>query len=259
MKKIFTLFGIAAVCLTASATVTNIATDDYPYNVVNVNEEGQANTKVELILNGVIPKGCDITQTIIEMPEGAKPVRNAKFQLSSICDVTKLGMESEDMAAVFLENKTTWNASTGVKGNIRWMYLGIDHSLDGRSAGYTYFPDNGSEPTDLIKFQLDLSNCAEGANYVTVLPGATYTIWSCRDIDNNESDQIIYTPASETKLFLYNKDGIVSAVETINANEVPAAQKGIYNMMGVKVNRAEPGQMYIIDGKKVIPTSVIER
>lgn len=259
MKKIFTLFGIAAICLSAAAEVTNIATDDYPYNVVNVNEEGQANSKVELILNGVIPKGCDITQTVIEMPENAVPVLNDSWTYSEYCDVTKLGMVSAAQANAFLENKTSYTPGKGVKNNVRWMYLGIDHSLTARSAGYSYFPDNGSDPTDLLKFQLDLSKCAEGANYVTVLPGASNTIWSCRDIDNNEADQIIYTPANETKLFLYNKDGIVSAVETINANEVPAAQKGIYNMMGVKVNRAEPGQMYIIDGKKVIPTSVIER
>ena len=47
--------------------------------------------------------------------------------------------------------------------------------------------------------------------------------------------------------FNYKKSGI----DSINAK---AAAKGIYNLQGMKVNEMIPGQLYIVDGKKVIAT-----
>ena len=48
--------------------------------------------------------------------------------------------------------------------------------------------------------------------------------------------------------FNYEKSGI----DTINAKA--AAAKGIYNLQGMKVTEMIPGQLYIVDGKKVIAT-----
>jgi hypothetical protein len=48
-----------------------------------------------------------------------------------------------------------------------------------------------------------------------------------------------------------------TGVEDIKTNNVKAAVKGIYNLQGQRVHETVPGQLYIIDGKKVIANSVI--
>jgi len=48
-----------------------------------------------------------------------------------------------------------------------------------------------------------------------------------------------------------------TGVEDIKTNNVKAAVKGIYNLQGQRVRETVPGQLYIIDGKKVIANSVI--
>lgn len=48
-----------------------------------------------------------------------------------------------------------------------------------------------------------------------------------------------------------------TGVQDIKTNNVKAAVKGIYNLQGQRVRETVPGQLYIIDGKKVIANSVI--
>ncbi len=50
---------------------------------------------------------------------------------------------------------------------------------------------------------------------------------------------------------------VSTGVETVAKNNVKAAVKGIYNLQGQRVHETVPGQLYIIDGKKVIANSVI--
>ncbi|MBP5258670.1 MAG: hypothetical protein J6Z41_08065 [Prevotella sp.] len=45
--------------------------------------------------------------------------------------------------------------------------------------------------------------------------------------------------------------GSATGITTITTDEVPAAKKGIYTLQGVKVKETVPGNIYIIDGKKV--------
>ena len=245
MKKIFTLIAIASLSLCAFAEVENISTDDYAFSARLLDESGQAMDAVNVIFGGVMPENCDVFQATVELPAGVTVVPDPDTDELAVIDddmLAGLGVTAKNVNSR-INNGTAMNAA----GN---LFLNLDHSLNARQGGNGNFP--GGEK-DFLRVVLDCSGMADKTNYATILAGAANTCWSCGD------DNKIYSPVTDVKLKLYKKDGVVSQIEVINANDVPAAQKGIYNMMGVKVNRAEPGQMYIIDGKKVIPTSVIER
>ena len=246
MKKIFTLIAIATLGIGAYA-VENIETDEYKFDLRLLDESGQAMDQVNVILSGVFPENCDVFQATLELPEGVTVVPDPDTEELAVIDddmLAGLGVTAKNVNAR-LSNGTSMNSA----GN---LFLNIDHTLSARSKAETAVFPAGEK--DVLRVVLDCSGMADKTNYATLLQGGNNTIFSCGFVDDK-----IYVPASEVKLKLYKKDGIVSQIEVINANDVPAAQKGIYNMMGVKVNRAEPGQMYIIDGKKVIPTTVIER
>lgn len=244
MKKIFTLIAIAAMGLNAFA-VTGIDTDEYPFKLRLLDEAGQSMEAVNIIVSGVFPENCDVFQATMALPDNVTVVPDP--------DTDELGVVDDDMVeglGVTLKNiNSRINNGTAMNSSGQ-LFINLDHSLSARQGGNGIFP---AGEKDFMRVVLNCTNMKEGTNYATILGGPAYTVWSCI------ADDVIYQPVADVKLKLYKKEGVVSQIEVISANEVPAAQKGIYNMMGVKVNRAEPGQMYIIDGKKVIPTSVIER
>lgn len=244
MKKIFTLIAIAAMGLNAYA-VTNVDTDEYPFQLRLLDEAGQSMDAVNVIVSGLFPANCDVFQATIALPENVTVVPDPDTDEYGVIDddmLAGLGVTAKNVNTR-INNGTTMNAAGE-------LFVNLDHSLTARQNGYGTFPEGQK---DFMRVVLNCTNMKDGTNYATLIGNPSKTIWSCI------ADDVIYQPMTDVKLKLYKKDGIVSQIEVINANEVPAAQKGIYNMMGVKVNRAEPGQMYIIDGKKVIPTSVIER
>lgn len=252
MKKIFTLIALAAFgfgMASAQSTVDNIDTDEYPFHMNLLDEAPQAADAVVIAVGGVFPPNCDVFQACLRLPEGCKPVQDPDTdEWAVIADdyVPGLGVTLKN-----INNRLVNGAVFPCKGQDDLMFLNIDHTQSARSGGNGVFPEGDK---DFYNITLNCADMAQGKNYATILGGPEYTVWSCK------ADNKIYQPVSDVKLLLYkHADGTVSAIETISANDVPAAQKGIYNLMGVKVNRAEPGQMYIIDGKKVIPTSVIER
>ena len=53
------------------------------------------------------------------------------------------------------------------------------------------------------------------------------------------------------------KKAVRTGIQDINADKAKVAVKGIYNLQGQRVRETVPGQLYIIDGKKVIANSVI--
>lgn len=247
MKKIFTLIALAAFGF-GFASAENIDSDEYAFTMQLVDEAPQDASEV-LIAVGVnkMPQSCDVFQVKIQIPDEASFARFGR-QLTQVEDYAAFGMDNKDDYDFAIENKTALM-------NDKLMFFGFDHSLDGRQEGGVFgvFPAS-DEPVKLANIKINATNLPQGKNYVTMPGGPANTVFSCK------ADDKIWQPISDVKLLVYkHADGTVSAIETINANDVPAAQKGIYNLMGVKVNRAEPGQMYIIDGKKVIPTSVIER
>lgn len=251
MKKIFTL--IAIVCMGISAyAVNNITTEEYVFKLRLANEvHGEvAQDAVGVICTAVLPANCDVFQAMIELPEGVAPIQDPEDDSWAAIpedSYAGLGVTAKNIWSR-IENKSAWPAKD-VNGK-QVFFLGLDHSLSARQGGNGNFP---AGEVDVLSFNLDCSGMADGANYATLIQDPDHSVFSCID------DDAIYEPTGDVKLKLYKKDGFVSQIEVIGANEVPAAQKGIYNLMGVKVNRAEPGQMYIIDGKKVVPTTVIER
>ena len=255
MKKIFTLIALAAFGF-GFASAENIDSDEYAFTMQLLDEAPQDASGVVVVVGvNKMPLKCDVFQAKVSIPDGAAFGRfGLKFSQIPEDYYAGLGVDKETVGDI-IENKTA-------KMGDNLLFCGIDHTLTGREMQqdpefadgfYGIYPQS-DEPVNVMQIKINGASLPEGKNYITLLGGPANTVFSCK------ADDKIWQPISDVKLLLYkHADGTVSAIETINANDVPVAQKGIYNLMGVKVNRAEPGQMYIIDGKKVIPTSVIER
>lgn len=247
MKKIFTLIALAAFGF-GFASAENIDSDEYAFTMDLLDEAPQDASGVVVVVGvNKMPLKCDVFQVKIQIPDEASFARFGR-QLTQVEDYAAFGMDNKDDYDFAISNQSALM-------NDKLMFFCFDHTLDGRKEGGVFgvFPAS-DEPVKIANIKINATDLPQGKNYVTMPGGPANTVFSCK------ADDKIWQPISDVKLLVYkHADGTVSAIETINANDVPAAQKGIYNLMGVKVNRAEPGQMYIIDGKKVIPTSVIER
>ncbi len=250
MKKFYSLLAAAAIASMSTAAFAEPVTyfnDDQQFTMNLLDPAGQdaSNVVVEFGATGV-KENIALVEFYVQGPDGAKFIEDP----DEFSYVVVTGYEEGWALPKFASANSDVNAAA--KENERDLLVILSHKLK----NYRWF-----KPGDIkfCKATIDASalKIGEGEgpnknNFFLTIPGhdQVRVLFSGTDDDT-------YCPETEVKLKLaVQEDGKITGVETIRTND-NGAKKGIYNMMGQKVRVAEPGQVYIINGQKVIPTETI--
>ena len=198
-------------------------------------------------------------------------LENAKENVRGIeCAVILPGLEGKTKADIEAMDLIT---KKGKNYQITWN---DDRCPDGAGGGYAsqikILSEEGKagkiywavyNPSDVFYGNSgELCHFTYNASYLKDNPGK-YIIKFTNQLDYNPS--ISYddgTPTlefegNEDVSFTIDADGNVASVGRIIAEDPTSAQKGIYNVQGMKIRQTVPGRLYIINGKKVIANEVI--
>ena len=208
-----------------------------------------------------------MTVTIADSEDAAKVPFTVNFQTDKnliaiegkiVTTDIKLAYSDEDEELYFAQNKTLFPTASS-KG--KW-----NAHENAENEGYIYFaiaPDNPDAATpvtgegELMTGIIDASGLADGEYKLTFKD----VIFSDND-DSSLYAIVSHGAKKETLDIAFTvADGKVtgstnSGVKGIVIDE-ETAQKGIYNIQGMKIRQTVPGRLYIVNGKKVIANEVI--
>lgn len=248
MKKFYSLLAVAAI---ASMSVANaVEFDDSQYFTLNLLEQKQDASKVTIEVGAHIEKAdVALVEFYIQNPDGVKILKDEDEETYVAIEDYKEGwaLTSKKFNSSNSENKSS------LKQEGRDMLVILNHP----DPEQRHFATGDIK---FCKFTIDASalKIGEGEgpnknNFYVEIPGSDVI----QVLISMVSGDTTYPKTAVRQKLAVQEDGTITGIETIRTNDVNSAKKGIYNMMGQKVRVAEPGQVYIINGQKVIPTETI--
>ncbi|MBP5560768.1 MAG: hypothetical protein J6X70_03070 [Muribaculaceae bacterium] len=249
MKKFYSLLAVAVVAsmsTTAFAEPVTEFNDDQYFTMNLLDPAGQNADQVTIEFGAHIEKdNIALLEFYMQNPDGCQVLEDP----DELEDVVVAGYE-EGWA---LPKFTTSNCQvqTARKMDDRDILVILNHP-------HKSYRNFAAGDIKVCKITIDASalKIGEGEgpnknNFYTTIPGHDQV-----QVLLSGTDDVTYCPETAVQLKLaVQEDGKITGVETIRTNDT--TKKGIYNMMGQRVRVAEPGQVYIINGQKVIPTETI--
>ncbi len=250
MKKFYSLLAAAVIASMSTAAFAEPVTyfnDDQYFTMNLLDPAGQDASKVVIEFGAhVVNTNIALVEFYMQNPDGCKILEDE----DEFANVVVTGYEEGWALPKFAASNSEVKEALKQDGRDILVILNHPHK------NYRHFPAGDIK---FCKIAIDASalKIGEGEgpnknNFYTTIPGHDQV-----QVLLSGTDDDTYCPETEVKLKLaVQEDGKITGVETIRTND-NGAKKGIYNMMGQKVRVAEPGQVYIINGQKVIPTETI--
>ena len=249
MKKFYLLLAVAVVAsmsTTAFAEPVTEFNDDQYFTMNLLDPAGQNADQVTIEFGAHIEKdNIALLEFYMQNPDGCQVLEDP----DELEDVVVAGYEAGWALPKFTTSNCQVQAARKMDDRDILVILNHPHK------SYRNFATGDIK---VCKITIDASalKIGEGEgpnknNFYTTIPGHDQV-----QVLLSGTDDVTYCPETEVSLKLaVQEDGKITGVETIRTNDT--TKKGIYNMMGQRVRVAEPGQVYIINGQKVIPTETI--
>ena len=249
MKKFYSLLAAAVVASMSTAAFAEPVTefnDDQYFTMNLLDPAGQDASKVVIEFGAHIEKdNISLVEFYMQNPEGCQILEDE----DEFANVVVTGYEAGWALPKFASSNS--EVKEALKNDGRDILVILNHP-------HKNYRNFASGDIKFCKIAIDASALKVGEgegpnknNFYTTIPGHDQV-----QVLFSATDDYTYCPETEVKLKLaVQDDGKITGVETIRTNDM--TKKGIYNMMGQKVRVAEPGQVYIINGQKVIPTETI--
>lgn len=258
MKKIFTLIALAAFAFNMNAGTPKTAdpSDDMAYTMSILDASNKSAVKIEVGYVGVPEKPTiPLVQFELHAPDGA---------VGFVYDEELSDPDAEEYAYVVAEGyEEGWGLKKFSGSNSE-----VKSSDPGEGAPQKLLKVILNHPTKTGSFAAGehkicyVTLNAEGlergngdgknkARFYVTIPGndETKVIFSARTDD--DGIDWTFVPLTQVELMIgVAEDGSITGIESVRTNS--EAKKGIYNLMGQKVNEMQAGQIYIVDGKKVM-------
>lgn len=245
MKKIFTLIALAAFAFNMNAgTPKSAYNDDQVFTMSILDASKKDNVVIEV---GAQNLRDDIALVSFRAypPAGAAFVEDADEFAPIVCDDSY----AEDWAIPKFATATAdVNAVIKDDGSVLAFLSHKHKSYRVFKAGDVKFGKIFLDASGLNRGEGEGPN---GARFYATIPGNNEEQVIFSAITDADDIDYTYVPQTEVKLMIgVAEDGSITGIESVRTNS--EAKKGIYNLMGQKVNEMQAGQIYIVDGKKVM-------
>jgi len=244
MKKIFTLIGLAAFAFSMNAgTPQTKVSDDVVLNM-SIGDASDKENVVIVVGATNVPDNCALVSFLALPPEGATFVNDKDEDEGVVVPEEYF----EDWAVTRAARVDCSNYSIKDNGSILSF---LNHPNKNERVFKAGDIKLCNIFLDASKLERGKGEGPNGARFYVTIKGndEVNTIFSLLT-DENDIDWTL-VPESDVQLMIgVAEDGSITGIESVRANA--EAKKGIYNLMGQKVNEMQAGQIYIVDGKKVM-------